>query len=138
MWKDSLHKVILRGRDGSCLSGFAYQEDFSEKIRLINRDGKEQAIPVTSLKAAFFVKDFKGDPEHQELHFLHKLPACSMLWARVEFLDGEVVEGKVPNSLELLLQPGFYLWPSDDQSNNLAVYVVKSSIKNFSILSPVE
>jgi hypothetical protein len=138
MWKESLQKVILRGRDGASLSGFAYQEEFSKEIRLLNREGKEELVPLASLKAAFFVKDFQGRPEREELKFLQKLPPCSMLWARVEFADGEVVEGKIANSLNLLLRAGFYLWPSDDQSNNLAVYVVKSSIKNFSILSPVD
>ena len=81
--------------------------------------------------------DLQGNPEYDEIKFLNKQTVSSMIWARVEFFDGEVLEGKIPNNMELISSPGFYLSPSDQDTNNRRVYVVKSALKKFTILNPV-
>ena len=83
------------------------------------------------------MKDFKGNPEYDEIKFLNKQSVSSMIWVRVEFFDGEVLEGKILNNMELICSPGFYLSPSDQDTNNKRVYVIKSSLKNFTVLCPV-
>ena len=88
------------------------------------------------MSAVFFVKDFQGNPEYDEIKFLNKQAVSSMIWVRVEFFDGEVLEGKIANDMELISSPGFFLWPSDRDTNNKTVYVIKSSLKNFTILNP--
>jgi len=135
MAKDSLHKIVLRDRDGTSTFGFTYQTEFSDEIKIITREGKDQTISLSGLKAVFFVRDFKGDPQYQPVQFLNKAPMSEKLWVRVRFQDGEVLEGRVNNSLDLLVQPGFYLWPSDQETNNLSVYIPKSAIAGFSVLA---
>ncbi|MFB3903585.1 MAG: hypothetical protein ACE15E_09035 [Acidobacteriota bacterium] len=135
MPKDPLHKVVLHDRDGNTTFGFAYQTDFAEEIRIITREGKAQTVPLSRLKAVFFVRDFKGDPEYQAVQFLNKAPASEKLWVRVRFEDGEVIEGRVNNGLDLLTRPGFYLWPSDSESNNVSIFIPKSAVVAFSILA---
>ncbi len=136
MPKDSLHKVVLRDLDGNTTFGFTYQTDFSDDIKIITREGKDQTLPLARLKAVFFVRDFKGDPQYQPVQFLTKAPISEKLWVRVRFQDGEVLEGKVNNSLDLLIQAGFYLWPSDAETNNVSVFIPKAAIAGFSILAP--
>jgi hypothetical protein len=135
MPKDSLHKVVLHDRDGSTTFGFAYQTEFSDEIKFVTREGKDHTVSLSRLKAVFFVRDFKGDPQYQPVQFLNKAAISEKLWVRVHFEDGEVLEGRVNNGLDLLTQPGFYLWPSDQETNNLGVFILKSAIVGFSILA---
>ena len=45
-----------------------------------------------------------------------------------------MIEGIVSNSRRLLLDDTFYLKPTDPNSNNQLVCVVKASLKDFSVL----
>jgi len=133
----TLHKVIVRTRDGEVIPGFANQDRIRNTLKIITQQGNEQTFNLDKLKAVFFVKDFQGNPEYDEIKFLNKQSVSSMIWVRVEFFDGEVLEGKILNNMELICSPGFYLSPSDQDTNNKRVYVIKSSLKNFIILCPV-
>ena len=138
MGKDSsLQKVVVRTRDGEVIPGFANPGGMNNTLKIITQQGKEQKFSIDKLKAVFFVKDFQGNPEYDEIKFLNKQAVSSMIWARVEFFDGEVLEGKIPNNMELISSPGFYLSPSDQDTNNRRVWVVKSALKNFTFLNPV-
>ena len=133
----TLQKVIIRTRDGKVISGFANPDHIKKTLKILNQQGKEETFSVDKLKAVFFVKDFQGNSEYDEIKFLNKQSVSSMIWVRVEFFDGEVLEGKILNNMELISSPGFYLSPSDQDTNNKRVYVVKSSLKNFTVLCPV-
>jgi len=133
----SLQKVVVRTRDGEVIPGFAHQDRISNTLKIITQQGKEQKFSIDQLKAVFFVKDFQGNPEYDEIKFLNKQSVSSMVWVRVKFYDGEVLEGKIPNNMELICSPGFYLSPSDRDTNNKRVYVIKSSLKDFTFLCPV-
>ena len=133
----SLQKVVVRTRDGGVIPGFANQDRISDTLKIITQQGKEQEFNIDKLKAVFFVKDFQGNPEYDEIKFLNKQAVSSMVWVRVEFFDGEVLEGKIPNNMELVSSPGFFLSPSDRDTNNKRVYVIKSALKNFTFLCPV-
>ena len=135
MPKDSLHKVVLHNRDGNNTFGFARQTEFSDEIKIITREGKDETVPLSQLKAVFFVRDFKGDPQYQAVQFLNKAPMSEKLLVRVRFADGEVIEGRVTNGVGLLIETGFYLWPSDPEDNNIGIFIPKSAIADFSILA---
>jgi len=53
---------------------------------------------------------------------------------RVQFLDGEVMEGIVHNSLRYLVDPGFFLLPTDPFGNNKLVYVMKNQLADHRVL----
>ena len=54
---------------------------------------------------------------------------------RLKFFDGETLEGRIENNVSLLLSGGFYLWPSDSETNNECAYVSKAALVDFAILS---
>jgi hypothetical protein len=93
-----------------------------------------QEIPTADAKAVFYVNDFDGDRNHHPLQFHSPLPIVHGIWVRVEFLDGEVMEGIVHNTLRFLVDPGFFLVPSDPDSNNQLVYVMKNWLKDHRVL----
>ncbi|MFQ5741768.1 MAG: hypothetical protein ACE5JX_22450 [Acidobacteriota bacterium] len=133
--ESSLRKVIVRRGDGQVVAGFADSSKIQNSVRIINRQGKEEVFPLDDVKAVFFVKDFDGNPKYEDIHFLKRQTGSPAVWVRVKFSDGETIEGKIENNVNLLAQPGFFLWPSDSETNNDCVYIAKSAVAEFTILS---
>jgi len=103
------------------------------RIRRLGAEGFEE-VPIENAKAVFYVKDFDGDGQREDLQFYKRAPLVPGIWIRVEFLDGEVMEGLVHNTIRFLLDPGFFIRPTDPGSNNRLVYVLKSWMKEFRVL----
>jgi hypothetical protein len=93
-----------------------------------------KVIPAKDIKAVFYVNSFEGDADHQHLNFHSRAPIVHGIWMRLQFLDGEVMEGIVYNSLRYLVDPGFFLLPTDPDSNNRLVYVRKNWLADHRIL----
>jgi len=97
-------------------------------------DNLIQEIPIEHAKAVFYVKDFDGDRQHKNLRFYKGAPIVHGVWMRLEFTDGEIMEGLVQNTSRFLVDPGFFILPTDPYSNNRLVYVVKSWLKECRVL----
>jgi hypothetical protein len=103
------------------------------RVRRLDTDAVED-ISTKDVKAVFYVSSFEGDPHHQILNFHSRAPIVHGIWMRVQFLDGEVMEGIVCNSIRYLVDPGFFLVPTDPDSNNKLIYVLKSWLADHRIL----
>ena len=103
------------------------------RIRRLDSDVVEE-ISIADIKAIFYVNSFDGDSDHKELNFHSRAPIVHGIWMRLEFHDGEVMEGIVYNSIRYLVDPGFFLLPTDPDSNNKLVYVMKSWLVDHRIL----
>lgn len=103
------------------------------RIRLLASDVIEE-IPVSEIKAVFYVNSFTGDSDHKHLNFHSRAPVANGVWIRLQFRDGEVMEGLVHNSIRYLIDPGFFLLPTDPESNNKLVYVVKDWLVDYRVL----
>ena len=103
------------------------------RVRHLESDVVEE-IPTNGIKAVFYVNSFKGDSEHTNLNFHSRAPVTQGVWMRLQFRDGEVMEGIVYNSLRYLADPGFFLLPTDPDSNNKLVYVMKSWLVDHRVL----
>ena len=83
-------------------------------------------VPVSQLKAVFFVRDFAGDAAYTE----RKSFADVVQGRRIEvtFLDDEVMVGST-----LSYRPqgsGFFLTPADSNGNNLRVFIGPSAVRH--------
>ncbi len=96
--------------------------------------GVVEDIPATDAKAVFFVKSFEGNHRHNELKFYTRAAIVYGIWVRIEFKDGEVMEGIIHNSIHYLIDSGFFLLPTDPGCNNKLVYVVKKWLKDCRVL----
>jgi len=103
------------------------------RIRRLDSDVVEE-ISIKDVKAVFYVNSFDGDSDHNHLNFHTRAPIVHGIWMRFQFLDGEVMEGIVYNSIRYLVDPGFFLLPTDPGSNNKLVYVVKSWLVDHRVL----
>ena len=91
-------------------------------------------LPSEGVTALYYVKNFDGNPEHKDLNFHSHEPTVDGVWMRLEFASGEVMEGLVHNTMRYLIDPGFFLLPTDPESNNKLVYVTKKSLVDHRVL----
>lgn len=142
-------KVVAHRRDGKLVKGYTEVMPVADLEALIQQEPvalprmitvrlvksrKTISVPLNSLKALFFVKSFEGREEYKEVKFFETHPMIEGLWVRLKFYDNESIEGVVRNSLDLLVNPGFFLKPPDPQSNNEILYVVKASLSEFQVM----
>lgn len=97
-------------------------------------NGRGVNVPTDSLKALYFVKSFEGDAAYAETKFFNPAPKIEGLWVHVTFSDGESTEGIVSNNIAFVTDAGFLMKPPDPQSNNHAVYVLKSALTHFRVV----
>jgi len=136
------NKVILHFLDGKLLKG--YMQDFTiadDVVFIQDASDDSQKVRVKDLKAIFFVKKFEGDKAYRERKsFEGSKPAGRRMFLR--FKDGEsltgCVDGDIPWEKGFFLEEkkmnGFFLIPSDSDSNNIKVFVVASSVKDVTMI----
>jgi hypothetical protein len=131
------NKVVARYLDGRVVKGFT--SDFLPNrahFHLSAADAPLTARPAevktAELKAAFFVRDFTGDPRHEERREFDAAKPAVGRRIRVVFKDGEVLQGTTQG-----YQPGragFFMIPADIASNIERCYVVSSATQEISFI----
>jgi hypothetical protein len=148
MTSESSLKAVVHLRNGGLLKGFLHHGSGvldaavlqgsgvlpAEGLRLQTVAGDVIDVDLETAKAVFVVNSFEGRPDYTETKFFHETPGIAGLWVRVKFMDNEVTEGIVQNSLDFVNNPGFFMRPPDPQSNNRRVYVLKKSLVDFRVL----
>jgi len=129
-------RVVIRFKDGKVLKGFIDAfDDASDHIDVTLADTKDAAsIPFDDLKAVFFVRSFEGESGYREKK-KYGISAKRGDRVFVKFADGELLVGfligDVPwdkkKGYNLSKtdsgQKGFYLLPTDNNSNNIKVFI---------------
>jgi hypothetical protein len=140
------HTVVVHLKDASILHGY-YEGgattdpvtgapfELPDQITIALENGN---APVTfrlsDAKAVFFVRSFAGSPKQKDVRFFDSLSIHPLLWVRLTFADGEVMEGRVANALDLLTGAAFRLFPVDELTNNQCLFVPKSSLTSFQVI----
>jgi len=130
-------QVVLRFLDGRIIKG--YIGDFSpanNHISVVDERLNEQDIQLNELKAVFYVKSFEGNKHYSDKKsFTNTSQKGKKILIR--FKDGErligYLEGDVPWQRGFFLESkkgGFFIIPSDDQTNNIKVFIVSTSVTN--------
>ena len=144
---ETREKVVVHHADG-IIKGYLHSDHFQspeqvlvrpseslpDALSLLDASGIRRSIDLQQAKAVFFVREFEGDTERKDLHFHQHSPTNNAVWVRLEFQDGEELEGLVHNSISHVNQSGFFLLPTDPGSNNRLVYVLKSALASFCVL----
>jgi len=82
------------------------------------------------------VRDFEEDFEPERRAFLSR-PKLDGLWLRLRFLDGQSLEGVVPNDLLSILDNGIQITPPDLNSNTDRIFVPRSALSEVTVLGVV-
>ena len=89
-------------------------------------------IELPKLKAVYFVRDFAGDPERDELSSFDPLRPVPGRRVRVRFRDGEELLGTTQGYHPE--RTGFFVIPADPGSNNERCFVVLAATEEVSFL----
>lgn len=126
-----LQKVVARFRDGKIIKGFTRNffanKDLFHVSPPDNPYGEGKIIQMRDLKAVFFVRDFRGNPEYRERK---KYKAEDNPFGRrveITFSDGEVQVGATMGySLDRM---GFFITPADPGSNNTKIFAISTFVE---------
>ncbi len=124
-----INKVVAHYTNGRLVKG-ATQDFFPNRpIFHVQPPGGDTTAEIRckDLKAVFFVRDLVGDPKRRDLRGFLGSPTETRQGKKlaVLFKDGELLCGYT-----LAFSPdrdGFFMFPSDGESNNLRIYVLTAA-----------
>jgi hypothetical protein len=108
----------------------------SDPIDLLTPDGEHEEIPLTHVRSIYFVRDFSDDFEPERKAFLSR-PKLDGLWVRLRYLDGEILEGVIPNDLLSVLDNGIQITPPDLNSSTDRIFIPRSALTELTVLGVV-
>lgn len=130
------HRLVVRYVDGRLLKGFT-QDFHPSRVSFhlwpaVGAGATEPIlVPLSQLKAVFFVRDFDGNPQRIERNTFVGAHAGRRI--EITFLDDEVMKGST-----LSYRPdraGFFITPADTSGNNLRVFVVSAAVRHIRYVS---
>ena len=107
-----------------------------DPIDLLTPDGAHEQIPLDKVRAVYFVRDFDDDFEPERKAFLSR-PKLDGLWVKLRYVDGETLEGVVPNDLLALLDNGVQVTPPDVNSSTDRIFVPRAALTQITVLGVV-
>jgi len=127
-----LNKIVIRYSDGKVIKGTT-EDFFPNKTSFHMRDkdsGEYIDISIEELKAVFFVKSFEGDNSYQERKQFERFGLGKKI--KVSFKDGEELVGYTQGFSKERV--GFFLFPSDPDSNNEKAFVIAAATDDVSFI----
>jgi hypothetical protein len=136
-------KVVAHYKDGTIVKGHTRDFDPGNTAFTLHpyaTGSGAVSVEMESLKAVFHVKTFEGNRDHpapaEEVHEISDPRFRKVMGkgkkALLEFSDGERMWGFAEGYEGGL--GGFFFFPTDPESNNLRVFVVRSALKNAVLL----
>ncbi len=129
------HIMVIHFLDGKILKGWGSLISSGDKImEFQDLGGNIHLVDLSTIKGAFYVKSFEGNPK--------KIKPVEATWlppgdkVKIYFKDGEILEGvaQLPDNFKNVL--GFYIVPTDIASNNYRIYINLKAISK--ILKGIE
>jgi len=130
--------VIVELHDRKSFRGYLNPSRLGQldPLDLLTQDGAHEQFPLARIRSIYFVRDFEDDFEPERRAFLSR-PKLDGLWLRLRFLDGQSLEGVVPNDLLSLLDNGIQITPPDLNSNTDRIFVPRSALTEVTVLGVV-
>ena len=107
-----------------------------DPLDLLTPDGERQEIPLANIRSVYFVREFSDDFEPERKAFLSR-PKLDGLWLRLRYLDGDTLEGVVPNDLLSLIDNGLQITPPDLNSTTDRIFIPRSALSEVTVLGVV-
>ena len=121
------------------IEGYVIPNSFQlrDGIDLIARSAEAVFVPYREVRAVYFVRDFGKDPERTQRKLFPTRPKLGGLWVRMRFLDGEELEGVMPNDLRIMGNYGVTLTPPNSKANIRRVFVPRDALEEFVVLGVI-
>jgi hypothetical protein len=131
-------KVIVALVDRKSLRGYLNPSRLGQldPIDLLTPQGEHQELPLAKIRSIYFVRDFEGGFEPERKSFLSR-PKLDGLWLRLRFLDGDSIEGVIPNDLLSVMDNGLQIMPPDFNSNTDRIFIPRAALSEVTVLGVV-
>jgi hypothetical protein len=131
-------KAIIRRFQKEPLAGYVNPASYLQPagVELLSAQGNVSTVPYDEIQTISFVRDFEGAAEPGRRVF-NTRPKMEGLWVSLQFRDGEVMEGIMPNNLLQLEPYGFTVIPPDPYSNNQRVFIPRAALQSLEVLGVV-
>ena len=131
-------KVVVELLDKKLVRGYVNPGRLpgAASVDLLSQEGEHEEIEFARVRAIYFVRDLAEDIEMERKSFLSR-PKLDGLWVRMRFVDGEALEGVIPNDLLTFVDNGLQITPPDFNSNTDRVYVPRSALAELTVLGVV-
>jgi len=140
-------KVIVRSFSGAVAWGYLPQDGFvdGDGVDLLDAGGRVMRIVLSEIKAIATVRDFNSDDEVDPERIGRKSflgrPRGAGLWLKVEFRDGDLLEGLVHFDVQFMdvfmVDYGFRMVPPDARSNTQSLFIPRSAVTKVEVLGYV-
>jgi len=132
-------KVLIARFDRETLSGFVQTPGgFSiDSLELLTPGGTLIQVPYSETKAVCFVRDFDAGETWREHRSFASRPKSAGLWVRVQFRDGDSIEGMLANNLMLVEPAGFSIVPPDPTFHNQRIFVPRAAVGDLQVLGVI-
>jgi hypothetical protein len=132
-------KVLVTRFDREALSGFVNPQSYlqPEGLELLSQNGAVNVVPYPEVKLVCFVRDFQQGEPRKELRLFTTRPKMEGLWVRMQFRDGDVMDGMLPNNLLQLDSYGLSVVPPDPGFQNQRIFVPKVALSTVQVLGVV-
>jgi hypothetical protein len=131
-------KAILRRFEKEPLAGYVNPLSFLQPggVELLSPEGAVTIIPYAEIKTVSFVRDLGGGVEPGRRTF-HTRPKMAGLWLSLEFRDGEILEGLMPNNLLQAEPAGLTVIPPEPYGNHQRIFVPRAALRAAAVLGVV-
>ena len=128
------NKMVVKYKDGKIVKGWSTDFGPNKEIfhlHLLEESGKDTLeIEISSLKAVFFVKDYKGNKYYEKIRTFEGSPKGTPTERKIViiFKDGENFYGTTHSYNSE--RKGFYVYPIDPKDNNDRVFVINPAVNS--------
>lgn len=129
-------KVILDRFDRERIRGFVQPQSYLQVagVEVMSQDGSVGLIPYAQIKAVSFVRDLAGPGVFSERREFLARPKALGLWVELKFRDGDLLQGVLPNNLQMLEPQGYAFSPPETAGNAQRVFVPRQALEEVLVL----
>ena len=140
-------KVIVRRFTGETLPGYLPLASFvrNQTIDLLDLSGRVISLPLNDIKHICYVREFNlndtANPERLVRRTFLAKPRSEVLWLRMTFRSGDLLEGLAPIDItladDLINDTGLHLTPPDARSNTQRIFVPRTSLTELQLIAVI-
>lgn len=131
-------KVLVSRFEKAALEGFVQVPEGlgPDGLDVLSPTGTLTRVPLAEVRAVCYLREFEdGETWRKHRTFLSR-PKAPGLWVRVQFRDGEILEGVMPNNL--LSDPGgISLVPPDPSFQNQRIFIPREAAATVEVLGVI-
>ena len=132
-------KIVVIKFNGEELKGFIGGTGLvgPTGIEMIDLEARSLILPLGEIKCIYYVRDFDTNPIQRQRKVFLSRPKVGGLWVRMTFLDNDIQEGVIPNTLSMHRDPGLLITAPDFSTVIQKIYIPKAALRDMKIVGVV-